>query len=90
MTNQPSQILFIGPATREDAGFLHSYDVVSDSFQWEEDFSEWYKLAGSMVCYLSFAAAPEALTLWRGLGPPYDVYGSKRLPLLLRVSLGAV
>jgi hypothetical protein len=44
-----SQILFIGTATREDAGFLHSYDVVLDSYQWEEDFSEWYKLAGSMV-----------------------------------------
>jgi hypothetical protein len=49
MIDQSWQILFIGPATREDAGFLHSYDVVLDSFQWEEDFSEWYKLAGSMV-----------------------------------------
>lgn len=47
--NDLSQILFIGPATREDGGFLHSYDAVLDSFQWEEDFSEWYKLAGSMV-----------------------------------------
>jgi hypothetical protein len=30
-------------------GFLHSYNVVLDSYQWEEDFSEWSKLTGSMV-----------------------------------------
>ena len=30
-------------------GFLHSYDVVLDSYQWEEDFNEWSKLTGSMV-----------------------------------------
>ena len=41
----PSQILLLVLPW----GFLHSYNVVLDSYQWEENFNEWSKLTGSMV-----------------------------------------
>lgn len=42
------QILYIGPASREDAGFSHSYDVYVDSYQSDEDLNDpsFYKMAG--------------------------------------------
>jgi hypothetical protein len=44
------QILFIGPVSREDRGFMHSYDVVFDSYQSQEDFNtDWFKMGGRMV-----------------------------------------
>lgn len=41
-------MVFVGPASREDKGFKHSYDVVVDSYQSEEDLSDpdFYKMAG--------------------------------------------
>jgi hypothetical protein len=51
------QILFIGPASREDRGFLHSYDVVVDSYMSEEDISAgWFKMGGRMV---RFSTSPD-------------------------------
>lgn len=45
-----TQILFIGPASREDRGFMYSYDVVLDSYMAHEDFnSGWFKMGGRMV-----------------------------------------
>jgi hypothetical protein len=53
------QILFIGPASREDRGFLHSYDVVVDSYMAEEDISAgWFKMGGRMV---RFSTSPDLL-----------------------------
>lgn len=42
------QMVFIGPASREDAGFSHSYDLMVDSYQSDEDLSDpnFYKMAG--------------------------------------------
>ncbi|KAG8927031.1 hypothetical protein FRC01_008084 [Tulasnella sp. 417] len=45
-------ILYIGPASREHEGFNHSYDVFVDSYQSDEDFPGWYKLARRMVSIL--------------------------------------
>jgi hypothetical protein len=41
-------MVFIGPASREDEGFSHSYDVVLDSYQQDEDLNDpdFYKMAG--------------------------------------------
>ena len=41
-------MIFVGPGSREDKGFDHSYDVVVDSYQSDEDFSDpnFYKMAG--------------------------------------------
>jgi hypothetical protein len=42
------QMAFIGPASREDLGFSHSYDVFVDSYHVDEDFNgpSSYKIAG--------------------------------------------
>jgi len=47
------QILFIGPASREDKGFLHSYDVLVDSYQAHEDLSDplVYNMAGRVKSF---------------------------------------
>jgi len=44
-------MLFIGPASREDAGFGHSYDVLVDSYASDEDLSDpnFYKMAGRVI-----------------------------------------
>ena len=41
-------MVFVGPGSREDAGFNHSYDVLVDSYQSDEDLSDpsFYKMAG--------------------------------------------
>ena len=46
-------MVFVGPASREDKGFEHSYDVVVDSYQSEEDLSDpdFYKMAGRVRNY---------------------------------------
>lgn len=44
-----TQIVFVGPASREDKGFAHSYDVLVDSYQSDEDLNSdpnYYKMAG--------------------------------------------
>lgn len=49
-------MIFIGPKSREDRGFEHSYDVLVDSYESEEDIRDWndYKMAGRVrVCLLS-------------------------------------
>lgn len=52
-SNCHPQILYIGPASREDAGFSHSYDVYVDSYQSDEDLSDpsFYKMAGRVSSY---------------------------------------
>lgn len=44
-------MVFIGPGSREDAGFYHSYDVLVDSYESDEDLNDpdWFKMAGR-VC----------------------------------------
>jgi hypothetical protein len=54
-------IVYIGPATREDKGFAHSYDVLVDSFQSEEDLSDplFYKMSGRMAHHMLYTALRE-------------------------------
>lgn len=48
-------MVFVGPKTREDMGFEHSYDVFVDSYESDEDTSDWsnYKMAGRVCCFVS-------------------------------------
>ncbi|KAI9465512.1 hypothetical protein BJY52DRAFT_1183607 [Lactarius psammicola] len=54
-------ILFIGPANREDAGFEHSYDVFVDTYHAAEDLSnpDEYKMAGRMAHHMLYIAMQE-------------------------------
>ncbi|KAG9315655.1 hypothetical protein JVU11DRAFT_3300 [Chiua virens] len=54
-------IVYIGPATREDKGFSHSYDVLVDSFQSDEDLSDpdFYMMAGRMAHHMLYTALRE-------------------------------
>ena len=61
------QMVFVGPGNREDLGFMHSYDVIVDSYQAEEDLSDPnnYKMAGRVrlrVCYIACTNNPKR---WR-------------------------
>lgn len=48
------QMVFVGPKNREDKGFEHSYDVVVDSYESDEDISDWhdYKMAGRVSSWV--------------------------------------
>ncbi|KAG8932558.1 hypothetical protein FRC02_000936 [Tulasnella sp. 418] len=67
-------ILFIGPASREDQGFLHSYDVVVDSYQSDEDFSDWYKMAGRMAHHMLYTAVKDQPCYSGYLFAPFDAF----------------
>src|SRR5258707_6707424 len=68
------QILFIGPATREDAGFDHSYDVLVDSYQAAEDLSdlEDYRQGGRMAHHMLYTALQEHPCYDGYLWAPFD------------------
>ena len=44
-------MVFVGPKNREDRGFTHSYDVIVDSYESDEDISDWnnYQMAGRVT-----------------------------------------
>ncbi|KAJ6606832.1 hypothetical protein B0H10DRAFT_2074586 [Mycena sp. CBHHK59/15] len=66
-------ILFIGPASREDRGFLRSYDVVVDSYMSGEDFgSGWYKMAGRMAHHMFYTAVKDNPCYAGYLWAPFD------------------
>ncbi|KAI6027519.1 hypothetical protein BKA83DRAFT_4230148 [Pisolithus microcarpus] len=67
-------ILYIGPATREDAGFTHSYDVYVDSYQSDEDISDpWnYKMAGRMAHHMLYTALQDNECFEGYLWAPFD------------------
>ena len=69
-----SQILFIGPATREDSGFNHSYDVFVDTYQAAEDLSdlENYKMSGRMAHHMLYTALQEHPCYDGYLWAPFD------------------
>ncbi|KAG1749284.1 hypothetical protein EDB19DRAFT_1893618 [Suillus lakei] len=54
-------ILYIGPASREDSGFDHSYDVSVDSYHSDENLSDpsFYKMAGRMAHHMLYTALQE-------------------------------
>lgn len=67
-------ILYIGPASREDAGFSHSYDVYVDSYQSDEDLSDpsFYKMAGRMAHHMLYTALHEHECYKGYLWAPFD------------------
>jgi hypothetical protein len=68
------QILFIGPANREDSGFDHSYDVLVDTYQAAEDLSdpEDYKIGGRMAHHMLYTALQEHPCYDGYLWAPFD------------------
>ena len=56
-------MIFIGPASRQDAGFEHSYDVLVDSYEADEDLNDptFYKMAGRVLDFFSLSI-PARLT----------------------------
>ncbi|KAG8929749.1 hypothetical protein FRC01_003828 [Tulasnella sp. 417] len=65
-------ILYIGPASREDQGFNHSYDVFVDSYQSDEDFTGWYKMAGRMAHHMFYTAVKDNPCYSGYLWAPFD------------------
>ncbi|KAJ6600356.1 hypothetical protein DFH09DRAFT_901417 [Mycena vulgaris] len=66
-------ILFIGPASREDRGFKHSYDVVLDSYQADEDFETgWFNMGGRMAHHMFYTAVKDNPCYAGYLWAPFD------------------
>ncbi|KAJ7438997.1 hypothetical protein FB451DRAFT_1344330 [Mycena latifolia] len=66
-------ILFIGPESREDRGFLHSYDVVVDSYMAAEDFNaDWFKMSGRMAHHMFYTAVKDHPCYAGYLWAPFD------------------
>ncbi|KAI9512395.1 hypothetical protein F5148DRAFT_898836 [Russula earlei] len=67
-------ILFIGPASREDAGFDHSYDVLVDTYQAAEDLKDptEYKMGGRMAHHMLYTALQEHPCYNGYLWAPFD------------------
>ncbi|KAN0139853.1 hypothetical protein V8E53_002515 [Lactarius tabidus] len=67
-------ILFIGPASREDAGFDHSFDVFVDTFHAAEDLSnpDEYKMGGRMAHHMLYSAMQEHPCYDGYLWAPFD------------------
>ncbi|KAH9936270.1 uncharacterized protein B0H18DRAFT_973121 [Fomitopsis serialis] len=67
-------IVFVGPGTREDKGFQHSYDVLVDSYESDEDLSDpaFYKMAGRMAHHMLFTAMKEYDCYDGYLWAPFD------------------
>ncbi|THH31162.1 hypothetical protein EUX98_g3021 [Antrodiella citrinella] len=67
-------IVLVGPRSREDAGFNHSYDVLVDSYEAEEDLHDpdFYKMAGRMAHHMLYTAL-DAYPCYDGyLWAPFD------------------
>ncbi|KAG2060609.1 hypothetical protein BDR06DRAFT_979380 [Suillus hirtellus] len=67
-------ILYIGPASREDSGFDHSYDVFVDSYHSDEDLTDpsYYKMAGRMAHHMLYTALQEQDCYDGYLWVPFD------------------
>ncbi|KAI0056282.1 hypothetical protein BV25DRAFT_1634477 [Artomyces pyxidatus] len=67
-------MLFVGPASREDKGFDGSYDVLVDSYESSEDLNDpdFYKMAGRMAHHMLYTAL-QAHPCYAGyLWAPFD------------------
>ncbi|KAG2343237.1 hypothetical protein BDR05DRAFT_976047 [Suillus weaverae] len=67
-------ILYIGPASREDSGFNHSYDVFVDSYHSDENLTDpsYYKMAGRMAHHMLYTALQERDCYDGYLWVPFD------------------
>ncbi|THH11027.1 hypothetical protein EW145_g935 [Phellinidium pouzarii] len=72
------KMVFVGPRSRQDKGFSHSYDVLVDSYEADEDLSDWnnYKMAGRMahhMLYTVLTTPPYSTGCYKGyLWVPFD------------------
>ncbi|VDC00748.1 unnamed protein product [Peniophora sp. CBMAI 1063] len=69
-------MVFVGPKTREDAGFRHSYDVLVDSYQSDEDLRDDknFKMAGRMAHHMLYTAMQEYPCYDGYLWAPFDTF----------------
>ncbi|EKM51506.1 uncharacterized protein PHACADRAFT_212152 [Phanerochaete carnosa HHB-10118-sp] len=67
-------IVFVGPGSREDKGFRHSYDVLVDTYESDEDLSDpsFYKMAGRMAHHMLYTAMREYPCYDGYLWAPFD------------------
>ncbi|KAJ7093280.1 hypothetical protein B0H15DRAFT_947420 [Mycena belliarum] len=66
-------ILYIGPESRADRGFLHSYDVALDSYLSAEDFdADWFQMSGRMAHHMFYTAAKDHPCYAGYLWAPFD------------------
>ncbi|KAH8114363.1 hypothetical protein DFH11DRAFT_1877670 [Phellopilus nigrolimitatus] len=71
-------MVFVGPRSREDKGFSHSYDVLVDSYESDEDVSDvkYFKMAGRMahhMLYTVLTTPPYSTGCYKGfLWVPFD------------------
>ena len=67
-------MVFVGPASREDAGFDHSYDVLVDTYQAAEDLSDPddYRMGGRMAHHMLYSALQEHPCYDGYLWAPFD------------------
>ncbi|KAF7303914.1 Glycosyltransferase family 2 protein [Mycena indigotica] len=68
-------ILFIGPGNREDRGFLHSEDVVVDTYGAAEDWNAgWYQIGGRMAHHMLYTAVKDNPCYAGYLWAPFDAF----------------
>ncbi|KAF7324508.1 hypothetical protein MKEN_00491500 [Mycena kentingensis (nom. inval.)] len=68
-------ILFIGPGTREDRGFLYSEDVVVDTYESEDDYNAgWLKMGGRMAHHMFYTAVKDHPCYAGYLWAPFDAF----------------
>ncbi|KAI0044410.1 hypothetical protein FA95DRAFT_260853 [Auriscalpium vulgare] len=67
-------MVFVGPASREDAGFNHSYDVIVDSYGSAENLTnpEFYQMAGRMAHHMLFTVMKDHPCYHGYLWAPFD------------------
>ncbi|KAJ6514142.1 hypothetical protein DFH09DRAFT_1374069 [Mycena vulgaris] len=69
----PNTDIVIGPASREDRGFMHSYDVVLDSYHSYEDFdADWFKMGGRMAHHMFYTVVKDNPCYAGYLWAPFD------------------
>ncbi|KAJ7029402.1 hypothetical protein C8F04DRAFT_1187800 [Mycena alexandri] len=69
-----SNMVFLGPENRQDAGFKHSFDVVVNSYYSDEDISVW-KMAGRMAHHMLYQAMVENDCGYDGyIWAPFDTF----------------
>jgi len=67
-------MVFIGPANREDAGFQHSFDVVVNSYQSAENMEVW-AMSGRMAHHMLYQVMSENDCGYDGyLWAPFDAF----------------
>ncbi|EJD41785.1 hypothetical protein AURDEDRAFT_186391 [Auricularia subglabra TFB-10046 SS5] len=67
-------VVFVGPASREDAGFAGSYDILVDSYKSDENLTTYseFRMAGRMAHHMLYTAMAEHDCYGGYLWAPFD------------------